>query len=342
VLFLDEPTAVLAPAEVKALFATLRAMADDGKAIALVTHKLGEIFSIADRTTIMRGGKVVASAEAGTYEPDELARLMVGREVDLTPRPALRAPGEVVLSAEGLMLRPEHHCGLQSINLHVRAGEILGVAGVAGNGQLQLAEVLAGLRSPDAGTVRVGGVDITDKGPRAARRAGLAYVPEDRLGIGLAPGLSISDNLQLTAEMGFLINSSVADRRAQKAMQDFSIKARGPSELVRRLSGGNVQKVLLARELGSSAKAFVIASPARGLDVAGIEFVRNALQDYRDRGAAILLISEDLDEVRDLADRIAVMFAGQIAHEAAIADFDEVQIGRAMAGTQRGARLAEI
>jgi simple sugar transport system ATP-binding protein len=342
VLFLDEPTAVLAPGEVKSLFKTLRAMVDDGKAIALVTHKLGEVFSIADRTTIMRAGKVVASAATGTYEPAELARLMVGRDVDLKPRPATRAPGAIVLSAQGLSLPAYHHCGLHDIDLHVRTGEILGVAGVAGNGQLQLAETLAGLRAPASGTVSVNGKDVTGQGPRAARRAGLAYVPEDRLGIGLASGLSIADNLQLTAQMNFLVDRGEAKRRALEAIGQFDIKAREPGEIVRRLSGGNVQKVLLARELGNSAKAFVIASPARGLDVAGIEFVRNMLQDYRNRGAAILLISEDLDEVRDLADRIVVMYAGSIAHESAVGDFDEVEIGLAMAGSKKGKRLAEV
>jgi simple sugar transport system ATP-binding protein len=216
------------------------------------------------------------------------------------------------------------------------------VAGVAGNGQLQLAETLAGLRAPASGTVSVNGKDVTGPGPRAARRAGLAYVPEDRLGIGLASGLSISDNLQLTTQMNFLVGRGEARRHALQAIKQFEIKAREPGEIVRRLSGGNVQKVLLARELGNSAKAFVIASPARGLDVAGIEFVRNLLQDYRNRGAAILLISEDLDEVRDLADRIVVMYAGRIAHESAIGDFDEVEIGLAMAGSKKGKRLAEV
>lgn len=341
VLFLDEPTAVLAPNEVKALFATLRTMADDGKAIALVTHKLDEVFSISDRATIMRGGKVVASGPVADFTPESLARLMVGRDVDLKPRPASRPPGEVLLSAKSLTLRAAQNCGLHSIDIDVRAGEIVGIAGVAGNGQLQLAEVLAGLQRPTAGSVLVGGTDIAGKGPQAARKAGLAYVPEDRLGVGLASGLSIADNLQLTSEMGPIFDRKGARKRAYQAIDEFEIKARGPDEIVRRLSGGNVQKILLARELGSSAKVFVVASPARGLDVAGIEFVRNLLQDHRNSGAAILLVSEDLDEVRILCDRIVVLHAGRITHQCAAAEYDEEKVGLAMAGATREANLAE-
>lgn len=341
VLFLDEPTAVLAPNEVKALFATLRTMANDGKAIALVTHKLDEVFSISDRATIMRAGKVVASGPVGDFTPESLARLMVGRDVDLKPRPATRPPGEVLLSAKDLTLRATHNCGLHSINIDVRAGEIVGIAGVAGNGQLQLAETLAGLQRPSAGHVLVGGTDIAGKGPKVARRAGLAYVPEDRLGVGLASGLSVADNLQLTSEMGLVFDRKDARKKAVQAIDDFEIKTRGPDEIVRRLSGGNVQKILLARELGSSAKVFVVASPARGLDVAGIEFVRNLLQDHRNRGAAILLVSEDLDEVRILCDRIVVMHAGRITHQCSAADYDEEKVGLAMAGAARETNLAD-
>src|SRR5262249_11186820 len=182
VLFLDEPTAVLTPGEVNALFATLRKMADDGKAIALVTHKLNEVFSVSDRATIMRGGKGVASGPVRDFTPESMARLMVGRDVDLRPRASTTAPGAVVLSAGKVKLRADHNCGLHDIDINVHAGEIVGIAGVAGNGQLQLAEVLAGLRNPDDGQVLVNGANVAGKGPRTARQAGLAYVPEDRLG----------------------------------------------------------------------------------------------------------------------------------------------------------------
>jgi simple sugar transport system ATP-binding protein len=341
VLFLDEPTAVLAPGEVEALFATLRRMADDGKAIALVTHKLNEVFSICDRATVMRGGKVVAAAAIEDFTPETIARAMVGRDVDLKPRPSTRPPGAVVLAASGLGMEAGHHCGLHGIDLEIRAGEIVGIAGVAGNGQLQLAEVLAGLQRPDAGKVTVNGTDVTGKGPHAARKAGLAYVPEDRLGTGLASGLSIADNLMLTSDTGFLFDRSGSRKKAAAAIGEYRVKASGPEEVVRRLSGGNVQKILLARELGSQASVFVVASPARGLDVAGIEFVRNLLQDYRDRGAAILLISEDLDEVRLLSDRIVVMHAGHITHQCAAVDYDEAAIGLAISGYSGGGRFAD-
>ncbi len=218
VLFLDEPTAVLAPREVEALFATLRRMADDGKAIALVTHKLNEVFSICDRATVMRGGKVVASAAIQDFTPETIARAMVGRDVDLKSRPSTRPPGAVVLAAGNLGMEAGHHCGLHGIDLDIRAGEIVGIAGVAGNGQLQLAEVLAGLQRPDAGKVTVNGTDVTGKGPHAARNAGLAYVPEDRLGTGLASGLSIADNLMLTSDTGFLFDRGGSRKAAAAAI----------------------------------------------------------------------------------------------------------------------------
>lgn len=341
VLFLDEPTAVLAPSEVKTLFATLRSMADDGKAIAVVTHKLDEVFSIADHATIMRGGKVVASGPIDTFTPEQMARLMVGRDVDLRPRPTTRPVGAVMLSATDLTLRSDHSCGLDNVGIEVRAGEIVGLAGVAGNGQLQIAETLAGLLKPDRGAVVIGGVDVAGKGPLAARRAGLAYVPEDRLGVGLASGLSIADNIVLTRELGPLFDRKEAQSRAADAIAQYEVKARGPDEVVRRLSGGNVQRILLARELGSAARIFIVASPARGLDVAGIEFVRNLLQDHRDKGAAILLISEDLDEVKLLCDRLVVMHAGRITYRSSVADFDEAKVGLAMAGVnEESARAA--
>lgn len=335
VLFLDEPTAVLTPAEVKALFDTLVSMARDGKAIVLVTHKLDEVFSISDRATIMRGGKVVASGPTSEHTPESLARLMVGRDVDLARQPSNAQVGAPLLSINALSLKPDHNCGLHDINLDIRSGEIVGIAGVSGNGQLLLAETVAGLLKPDSGSVTVEGIDVTGKGPRALRAAGLAYVPEDRLGVGLSPSLTLAENLQLTKEMGFLFDRKAAHREGVKAIADFEIRARGPEQIVRRLSGGNVQKILLARELGGGKRVFVVASPARGLDVSGIAFVHNLLRRHRDEGAAILLLSEDLDEIRTLSDRIAVMFSGRITHECSYDDFDEAEIGLAMAGSKK-------
>ena len=234
--------------------------------------------------------------------------------------------------AEDLCLDDRNGRQVEHVDLVVRAGEIVGIAGVAGNGQLQLAEMLAGIRSPSAGRILVNGGDITGAGPRAARAAGLGYVPEDRLGTGLAPGLSIADNLQLTAGRPLVASRRRAELEATAMIDRFGVKARGPREIVRRLSGGNVQRVLLARELSAGAQVLVVASPTRGLDVSGIEFVRGLLDEHRRAGAAIVLISEDLDEIFALADRIVVMYAGRLVLESSIASCDLTELGLAMAG----------
>lgn len=331
VLLLDEPTAVLTAQEIEALFRTLREMAKDGKSIVLITHKLDEVMSVADRATVMRNGLVVGTVRTSDTSAAELARLMIGRDVISSPRRSPGAAGKPILVAQGLALSGPHRSG--DINLAVRAGEIVGVAGIAGNGQLQLAETLAGLQTPLSGTVHVNGIELAGKGPRAARAAGLAYVPQDRLGTGLAPQLSIVDNLDLTKQLPFVLTSRDSESAAADAINTFKIKARGPREVTGRLSGGNVQKVLLARELTAGANALIVASPTRGLDISAMEFVRDLLDEQRAAGAAILLISEDLDEIRDLADRIVVMQAGRFVLERPAADCDLTELGLAMAGS---------
>ncbi len=332
ILFLDEPTAVLTPQQVESLFATLRSMAAMGKAIVLITHKLEEVMAIAHRATIMRQGRVVGTVSTARTSVDELARWMVGQDLG-GPKPrAANNSGGAVIVAEKLRLPRWGHADRHGFDLTIRAGEILGVAGVAGNGQLQLAETLAGLTPPLSGRVLVNGVDTTGKGPRAARRAGLAYVPQDRLGTGLARGLSVADNLRLTRPLPFLLDNRRSEAEAADAIRDFNIKARGPLEKSGNLSGGNVQKVLLCRELGSGANALVIASPTQGLDVAATEFVHDLIDQHRRKGAAILLISEDLDEICKLADRIVVMYSGEFVLERPAAESRRTELGLAMAG----------
>jgi simple sugar transport system ATP-binding protein len=221
---------------------------------------------------------------------------------------------------------------LAGVSLQVHAGEVVGVAGVAGNGQRELAEVVAGLRAPTEGTVVVAGHGTTGRGARAARGAGLAYVPEDRLGTGLAPSLSIADNLLLTRPLGFFVDRRTATADAVCVIERFDVKATGPAAAVRGLSGGNVQKVLLGRELSDSCTVLVVASPTRGLDVGAIEFVRDLLDERRRGGVGVLLLSEDLDEIRALADRILVLFEGRIVLERAGGDADLTELGLAMAG----------
>lgn len=337
VLLLDEPTAVLTPQEADALFDTVRAIAADRKAVVFISHKLGEVTRVSDRVTVMRDGVVTGSVDTAATDRHELARMMVGREVDLSPRRAFEPPGPPVLCARGVALNgPGDRRLLDAVNLEIGAGEIVGIAGVAGNGQVELAEVLAGLRTPSAGHVEVCGQDVTGRGPRSARAAGLAYVPEDRLGTGLAPGLSIAENLQLTRPLPFWVDRRAAAEEARRVIDDFSVRTTGPDAPTQAMSGGNVQKVLLARELTSdgehAARAMVVASPTRGLDVGSVEFVRGLLDARRAAGCGILLISEDLDEVRALSDRILVLYEGRIVLERPGDRAEVTELGLAMAG----------
>jgi simple sugar transport system ATP-binding protein len=335
VLILDEPTAVLTPQEAERLFETVGAMAAEGKSVIFISHKLSEVLAVSDRVTVMRDGRVVARAKTSESDRRSLARAMVGRDVDLSVQRAQNPPGETLLEIEDLKVDAVGDAiPLSEVSLKVGAGEIVGVAGVAGNGQRSLAEVVAGLRAPTSGRVLVRGRDVTGRGPRAARQAGLAYVPEDRLGTGLAPSLSISENLALTGPRPFILKHREMEAAGREAIQSFDIRAPGPQAATRGLSGGNAQKTLLARELSAGPEVVVVASPTRGLDVGATQAVRNILDGRRKDGCAILLISEDLDEVRSLSDRILVIYEGRIVYETAAGDADVEDLGLAMAGAR--------
>jgi general nucleoside transport system ATP-binding protein len=333
VLLLDEPTAVLTPQESQALFTTVRAMAAEGKGVVFISHKLREVQAVSDRVTVLRDGRVIGRVRTADTDRHELARMMVGREVDLSPRRAASPPGEVVLQVDGVSAGAGGTRGrLDGVSLTVRRGEILGIAGVAGNGQRTLAEVVAGLLAPATGTVRIAGTDATGRGPRAARAAGLAYAPEDRNGTGLAPSLSLAENMVLPRGRGLLVRMGRARAAAREAIETYQIKAPGPDAATRTLSGGNVQKVLLARELAADPAVLVVCSPTWGLDVGAVEFVRGRLDRLRADGAGVLLISEDLDEVRALSDRICVLHEGRIVLETAGEGADVARLGLAMMG----------
>jgi general nucleoside transport system ATP-binding protein len=335
VLILDEPTAVLTPQEAERLFETVGAMAAEGKSVIFISHKLSEVLAVSDRVTVMRDARVVARAETAQSDRRSLARAMVGREVDLSIQRAENPPGETLLEIEDLSVDSAGDTTpLSGVSLGVRAGEIVGVAGVAGNGQRSLAEVVAGLRAPTSGRLVVCGRDVTGKGPRTARQAGLAYVPEDRLGTGLAPSLSISENLALTGPRPFILKRREMEEAGREAIQSFDIRAPGPQAATRGLSGGNAQKTLLARELSDGPEVVVVASPTRGLDVGATQAVRNILDERRRAGCAVLLISEDLDEVRSLSDRILVIYEGRIVYETPAGDADVEDLGLAMAGAR--------
>ncbi len=336
VLLLDEPTAVLTPQEAESLFATVRAMTAAGKSVVFVSHKLGEVMAVSDRVTVMRAGKVTGEIATKDTSARHLAELMVGRSVETETRrggvfgePALRVAGVSVLDGQQVML--------DDISLTVHRGEIVGVAGVAGNGQRELAETVTGIRIPKTGSVEISGHIVTGKGAGAARQAGLAFVPEDRLGTGLVPGMSLTDNMLLTRPRRFFVNRAAARSEMADAIVAYEIKTPGTESLARVLSGGNAQKVLLARELANLGRdggpqAVVVASPTRGLDVGAAEFVRGLLHDARARGGAVLVISEDLDELRALCDRIIVIYRGRIALEGPTDAMSTEQIGFAMAG----------
>ena len=336
VLLLDEPTSVLTPQETDALFATVRAMADDGKAVVFISHKLGEVLAISDVVTVMRDGRVVGRVETAGTSTRELAQLMVGRDVTMDVQREARPADGTVLELSGVTLAEDARRGrLTDLSLTVAAGEIVGIAGVSGNGQRPLAEVAAGLVDPDRGSVTVNGRVVTGRGPRAARAAGLAYVPEDRIGTGLAPNLTVAENLQLTRPHGLVLDRKRWKADARRLMEEFDIRAPGPNTTTSSLSGGNIQKVLLARELSADPDVIIAASPTRGLDVGAIEFVRKLLVQRRAQGCGILLISEDLDEVRALSDRILVLYEGRLVHECAAEDADVTELGLAMAGANR-------
>jgi simple sugar transport system ATP-binding protein len=311
-------------------------MTSAGKSVVLISHKLGEVVEVSDRVTVMRAGRVTGEVERTDFDRHALAKMMVGRDIDLDrQRFAATTTGEVCLAAHGVSLVVGDQTLLDEIDLDVHAGEIVGVAGVSGNGQRELADVLAGIVVPTSGTVSVTGSTISGRGTLAARASGLAFVPEERLGTGLAPSLTIAENLLLTRRRGALVSLRSARAEARELIDHFEVKAPGPDAMCRVLSGGNAQKVLIGRELmgdGAPPSVVIAAAPTRGLDVGAIEQVRGLLDDARNRGAGVLLISEDLDEVLAMADRVVVLYRGRVA---LVQDRDAVErdaIGRAMAG----------
>jgi ABC-type uncharacterized transport system ATPase subunit len=340
VLILDEPTAVLTPQESEVLFTTLRAMAEMGSTVIFISHKLHEVKAVADRVTVLRGGRTIAMVDAAEATPRSLASLMVGRELAESRRvPREREARGAVLETEDLRAKSDRGgVALKGVTLTVHEGEIVAVAGVAGNGQRELAETIAGLRAPSGGRVSVDGRRLHSGDPRAAIAAGVAYVPEDRLGTGLSPNLSIASNLSLKsyrvspASRGPLLRLRAIRDRAVELIHRYRIAAPGPEVQVRHLSGGNLQKVVLAREFEAKPRVIVAAAPTRGLDVGAIETVHAYLRDAAAEGAGVLLISEDLDEILTLADRIAVMYEGAVLGEFEGDGADVEEIGLLMAG----------
>jgi general nucleoside transport system ATP-binding protein len=339
ILILDEPTAVLTPQESEAFLQTMRKLAATGHAVILITHKLAEAMSVAHRITVLRHGRVVANPDPAEVSTSELVRWMIGRDLPSPPTRASQVAAAVELSLTEVSAKNDRGgWALRRVSLDVRRGEILGIAGVAGNGQRELAEVIVGLRRVMAGTVSIGGANVTNASPETVIRHGVSYVPEDRQGMGLAPRASILDNLLLKtyrlpplARGPFLDYAQAADE-AHRLLAAIAMSVPRLDAPVSVLSGGNQQRLLLARELALHPTLLVACSPTRGLDVKAVETIHHMLLEQRQRGGAILLISEDLDELMTLADRIAVIYAGEIAGCCRAAEADAATLGLMMSG----------
>ena len=347
VLILDEPTAVLTPAETEELFRIVRQLKDGGTSIIFISHKLKEVQSIADTITVLRRGKVVGERTPPATEED-LATLMVGRDVQLRVSKAPARPGGVVLKVDGLTVAGEHgDLPVNGLSFEVRAGEILGIAGVQGNGQTELCEALMGLRPAAAGSVSLNDVDLTRASPRDRLRAGVAYVPEDRNEDGLVGAFSVSENLVLDTfdqrpfASGINLNLKQIARNAEELIGEFDIRTGSPATPAGTLSGGNQQKVILAREVGREHKVLIASQPTRGLDVGSIEFVHRRIVTQRDHGVAVVIVSSELDEIYALADRIAVMYEGKITGFRG-PDVPAAELGRLMAGGADSSGVIEV
>jgi len=343
-LILDEPTAVLTPRERNQLFAILRRLRENGRSVVIVTHKLNEIMECADRVTVMRDGQVVATRTIGSTSEQELTRLMVGREVNLRVDKSNQKPGEPILQIKELHVRDESgREKIRGLSLEVRAGEILGIAGVDGNGQSELAEAVMHLREVTSGYVLLNGTDVTRLSVARHRRMGISYVPADRRHVGSVTEMSVADNAILGLQRKYtrsLFRSFVDARESAEALvARFGIRSSGIDLAAGKLSGGNLQKLILGREIMRGSAALVVEHPTRGLDVGAVESVWRELLLARQAGKAILLISTELDELLNLADRIAVMFEGRIMGtvDPAVASVEE--IGLMMAGIPAGGML---
>jgi simple sugar transport system ATP-binding protein len=346
ILILDEPTAVLTPQESEELGQTLRQMADEGKVVIFITHKLDEVMAFSDRVTVLRRGKNVANLVTAETNKRELARQMVGREVvfridrsdyDVAKEALDEAPPMLVVD-EIQALNDKGLPALQGVSLTVSQYEILGVAGVAGNGQRELAEVITGLRPATRGRVLLDGHDVTNQRPRRAIDLGLSHVPEDRMHTGLIANMTVRDNLVLKdyrrpplSRLGFLIQRAI-NRYSDRLIQDFEIATPSRETMVKGLSGGNLQKAILAREITAGGDLMVAVHPTRGLDIGATEWVQRRLLEQRQMGAAILLISEDLDELLAVSDRIAVIYEGRIMGIVPAEEADVEELGLMMAG----------
>ncbi len=341
ILILDEPTAVLTPQEARDLAAVIKVMTDEGKSAIFITHKMEEVMAFSDRVQVLQSGRVVATQRTADTNPQELARLMVGREVLFRLEKVTQTPGATMLELRKVCAQNDKGLpALREVSLTVRRGEIIGIAGVAGNGQRELAEVIAGLRRVTAGDILIEGRATTNQSPFDVIRAGVSHIPADRIGMGAVGSMAVADNIAMKgyrkaplADHGILHPQRILDF-AQKMIEAFRIATPSPQTHIKFLSGGNIQKAILAREIDACAGLLIAVYPSRGLDVGATEAVRKRLLEQRDAGRAVLLISEDLDELTSVADAIAVLFEGRVMGLVPSQQADVETLGLLMAGVK--------
>jgi simple sugar transport system ATP-binding protein len=339
VIVFDEPTAVLTPQEVDEFFGIVRSLRDSGKGIIFITHKLGEMLEIADRISVLRRGKVVGSATPAEATKESLAEMMVGRPVDLVVDKDNAEPGGVVLSVQNLVVQDDRlHTAVNDVSFEVRAGEIVGIAGVQGNGQTELVEALTGLMLPIAGHIEIGGENVTLAHPRQIHEMEVAHVPEDRQRDGLVLDFNLYENLVLDSyysepySKGVRMDWGYAKKHADELIEQYDVRTPSAEVSAGSLSGGNQQKMIVAREFSRDVKLIIASQPTRGIDVGSIEYIHQRIVEERDQGAAVLIVSSELDEVLALSDRIFVMYRGTVVAEVAGDEATATELGLFMAG----------
>jgi simple sugar transport system ATP-binding protein len=347
IVVFDEPTAVLTPSEILEFFEIVRALVAAGKGVIFITHKLKEALTIADRINVLRRGKVVGEATPRTTDENKIAEMMVGRAVQLVVDKTTAAPGDTVLALRNVsVVEPDGRTVVDSVSFEVRAGEIVGIAGVQGNGQTELVEAIAGLRRVASGSISLGGREITADSPRERHAAGMAHIPEDRQRQGLVVDMSITENLVLTryhnAEFshGMLMDWAAAKEKSRAMVASYDIRTSDPAQAASTLSGGNQQKLIVARELSRDITLAVAAQPTRGIDVGSIEYVHAQMVKERDAGVAMLVVSTELDEVMSLSDRVFVMYRGKIVADLDPRSVSHMDVGLYMAGSRPGGAAA--
>lgn len=342
ILIFDEPTAVLTPQEIKELIGIMKTLIKEGKSIILITHKLKEIMEVCDRVTVIRKGEGIGTVNVPETNPNELAALMVGREVLFTTQKTEAVPAEEVLKIQDLTVKDSRNVTvIDSLNLSVKAGEIVGIAGVDGNGQSELIEAITGLMNSESGSILLNGKDIRNQRPRQITEAGVGHIPQDRHKHGLVLDFPVGENMVLQtyyqkpySKKGVLNFKAIYDK-AEKLIKEFDVRTPSSSTLARALSGGNQQKAIIGREVDRDPDLLIAAQPTRGLDVGAIEFIHRRLIEQRDKGKAVLLISFELEEIMNVSDRIAVIYEGKIVAIVSPKETTEQELGLLMAGSSR-------